>query len=414
MPDIVASHGGALIQTEQLFAEMSDFLRGQAAQRAADAEVRAPEFCLLDYLDTRENGISRIIANLLNPSGSHGQGARFLEAFINWVGLDSSWVAGARSAKVYTEMPTASGKGRGYIDILVRIGGRALAIENKPDATDQPLQVARYLDDLAQHCRDGHCLVYLSGSGDGPTTASIEPARASREVEDGTLVMTGYPALIEWLEMCMSASRAPAVSAMLEGLVRHIGKRFMGTGDVQEQSDLIDLVVRARDALESALAIVEAGDAIRARLLESVLASVTDAAHSRGWHVARSDLGPVRYSAITIRFAARSSLGFGLAADKASYGCFYYGLNSVDGVRLPAGLKGAMKGLLGAPKSTKAWPAWKLVGPNDRYFPLAVNADRAFWLAAQDGSLAAMVIDFADAVEKRLRADRLLTAVRSR
>ncbi|MDZ7281045.1 PD-(D/E)XK nuclease family protein [Sphingomonas sanguinis] len=376
--------------------------------------MRAPEFCLLDYLDSRENGISRILANLLDPMGSHGQGARFLEAFINWAGLDGSWVTGAHFASVYTEMPTASGKGRGYIDILVRIGGRALAIENKPDANDQPLQVARYLDDLAHHCRDGHCLVYLSGSGDGPTAASIEPARVSREVEAGNLVLTGYPALIDWLEACMPVSRAPAVSAMLEGLVRHIGKRFMGTDDVKEQSDLIDLVTRDRDALEPALAIVEAGDAIRARLLEGVVASVADAARSRGWHIARSDLGPVRYSAITIRFAAKSSLGFGLAVDTASYGWFYYGLNSVDGVRLPAGLKGAMKGLLGAPKSGTAWPVWKLVGPNDRYFPLATHADRAFWLSAQDGSLAAMVIDFVDAVDKRLRADRLLTAVRSR
>lgn len=100
--------------------------------------------------------------------------------------------------------------------------------------------------------------------------------------------------------------------------------------------------------------------------------------------------------------------------DTASYGWFYYSLNSVDGVRLPAGLKGAMKGLPGAPKSGTAWPVWKLVGPNDRYFPLATHADRAFWLSAQDGSLAAMVIDFVDAVDKRLRADRLLTAVRSR
>lgn len=164
---------------------------------------------------------------------------------------------GCPLASVYTEMPTASGKGRGYIDVLVRIGGPALAIENKPDANDQPLP--RYLDDLAHHCRDGHCLVYLSGSGDGPTAASIEPARVSREVEAGNLVLTGYPALIDWLEACMPVSRAPAVSAMLEGLVRHIGKRFMGTDDVKEQSDLIDLVTRDRDALEPALAIVEAG-----------------------------------------------------------------------------------------------------------------------------------------------------------
>lgn len=79
----------------QLLAGTADLLQGRAAQRAADAEMRAPDFCLLDYLDSRENGISRILANLLDPMGSHGQGARFLEAFIKWAGIDGSWVTGA-------------------------------------------------------------------------------------------------------------------------------------------------------------------------------------------------------------------------------------------------------------------------------------------------------------------------------
>jgi hypothetical protein len=188
----------------------------------------------------------------------------------------------------------------------------------------------------------------------------------------------------------------------------------MGTGDVREQSDLIDLVVRDSDTLEPALAIIEAGALIRTRLIEGVIASVAEAARRRGWHIGRADLGPNRHTAITVRFGSRSSLGFGLGADTASYGCLYYGLNSVNEIRLPAGLRAAMKSLLGSPKSTKAWPAWKMVGPNDRYFPLPVNADRTFWLAAQNGSLASMVVDFMNAVEKQLRSDKLLTVVRSR
>jgi hypothetical protein len=402
------------MKSADLLAETADLLRERAARRAAEAELHAPEFCVLDYLDTRENGLSRIIANLLDPSGSHGQGVKFLEAFMRWIGLESGWFDDIRTAKVFLELPTAAAGGRGFIDILVKIGRRALAIENKPDAIDQPLQVARYLDDLEHQCRDGHCLVYLSGFGGGPSAASIEPARLDREVKERALVLTDYPRLIEWLQLCMECSRAPAVTVMLEGLVRHIGKRFMGTGDVREQSDLIDLVVRDSDTLEPALAIIEAGALIRTRLIEGVIASVAEAARRRGWHIGRADLGPNRHTAITVRFGSRSSLGFGLGADTASYGCLYYGLNSVNEIRLPAGLRAAMKSLLGSPKSTKAWPAWKMVGPNDRYFPLPVNADRTFWLAAQNGSLASMVVDFMNAVEKQLRSDKLLTVVRSR
>ena len=43
----------------------------------------ARRFNVLDYLRTDELGLSRIIADLLNPSATHGQGTLFLEWFFS-------------------------------------------------------------------------------------------------------------------------------------------------------------------------------------------------------------------------------------------------------------------------------------------------------------------------------------------
>lgn len=40
-------------------------------------EQLAPDFQVFDFVNTSENGLSWIAANLLNPKGTHGQEALF-------------------------------------------------------------------------------------------------------------------------------------------------------------------------------------------------------------------------------------------------------------------------------------------------------------------------------------------------
>ena len=42
----------------------------------------APDFSIFDYVDTSELGLSRILGDLLNPKGKHGQKDLFLRCFI--------------------------------------------------------------------------------------------------------------------------------------------------------------------------------------------------------------------------------------------------------------------------------------------------------------------------------------------
>ncbi|HEY5712620.1 MAG TPA: PD-(D/E)XK nuclease family protein [Allosphingosinicella sp.] len=395
------------------------FIRGrlvaQRTTKAVYAERLAPDFSIFDFLDTRENGLSRVIAWLLDPMGSHAQGERFLVAFIGWLGLGEEWKDRAATARSWTEVSTGAGSQRGYIDILVRCGGRALAIENKPSALDQPLQVERYLDDLADKCREGHCLLYLSGSGDGPSESSIATDRAEAEIDRGTLVVRGYPALVSWLESCLSMSKAASVSVTIEGLAKHVRKEFMGVGDIHETSDLAQAVCENSGLVDAALALLEAEPSIRARIIERFDGAVRERiAGRKGWHVVRSNLGPERYSGLLIGFAAESTIGFGFQFDQARYGWLFYGVASENGRALPPRTKSVLKAFMNSESGTEYWPVWKSVGPNDRHFPFAKQADREFWLAAYDGRLADMLVRFVEEAEAALESAGLMAAVRSR
>ena len=70
----------------------------------------AHRFNVLDYLNTYEAGLSRIIADLLNPAASHGQGDLFLKHFLkkcqeeSEINVSSEWLDfDAKQVKVTTE-----------------------------------------------------------------------------------------------------------------------------------------------------------------------------------------------------------------------------------------------------------------------------------------------------------------------
>jgi hypothetical protein len=62
----------------------------------------APDFNLFDYLRTDEMGVSKVIADLLDPKGAHGQGGVFLQAFAKILGLEPKWIAPTNDWQVVT------------------------------------------------------------------------------------------------------------------------------------------------------------------------------------------------------------------------------------------------------------------------------------------------------------------------
>ena len=206
-------------ELERFFAEIAPRL--ETAQTLDDELDRqlARRFNVFRYLRTDEKGFSRMIADLLDPAGDHGQGAAFLKLLTDR--LDFAWDVNPTdlgSAKVQMERRIDGGR---RIDIVVEIGSHCLAIENKSNsAVDQEDQVEDYLGWLKREY-DYSLLVYLSPAGDGPSETSVAretikglrtatPRRfvimscdsSSETSDDGFDELRSKFSLVDWLADC--------------------------------------------------------------------------------------------------------------------------------------------------------------------------------------------------------------------
>ena len=138
-------------------------------QRELDSQL-AQRFNVFDYLRTDELGLSRIVADLLDPKGRHGQGPMFLELLLWKLKRPFATTRGHLDHASVDVEKTIEGDRR--LDIYVSIGDYCLAIENKPYAGDQPRQVDDYLRWLNQRFKSS-LLIYLSPRGEPPSRESV-------------------------------------------------------------------------------------------------------------------------------------------------------------------------------------------------------------------------------------------------
>ena len=155
-------------ELERFFAEVAPRLdTAQTLDDELDRQL-ARRFNVFRYLRTDEMGFSKMIADLLDPAGDHGQGAAFLKLLTDK--LDFAKGVNLDHARMQTERQIDVGR----LDIAIEINGtHCLAIENKSNnAGDQEGQVEHYLRWLK--CQYRHSLlIYLSPTGDGPSEVSV-------------------------------------------------------------------------------------------------------------------------------------------------------------------------------------------------------------------------------------------------
>ena len=140
---------------------------------AAYNKRHANGFNVFAYIRPDENGLSDIIADLLDPRGKHGQGDAFLSLFAEALGV--SFPADYRAVKVYREETTTYiTNPLRRIDIVLDFGNFGVGIENKPWAGEQPDQVKDYFLHLGGRYREAFLLLYLSGDGQPPPSVGLE------------------------------------------------------------------------------------------------------------------------------------------------------------------------------------------------------------------------------------------------
>ena len=172
--------------TKRFFAELTPRLE-RARVRAAELDRElAPRFNVFDYVRNDELGLSRIIADLLDPKASHGQGPVFLRSLLSLEGLRTArrWpTIDSRGVQVVVKPEHVIQCGR-RLDVFVEIGADeqryCLAIENKPYAGDQENQVQDYLAWLNGKYPERFLLLYISPNGERPSEWSIRKAELEK------------------------------------------------------------------------------------------------------------------------------------------------------------------------------------------------------------------------------------------
>ena len=176
-----------------------------------------------------ENTHSAIIAELLNPKGTHSLKSELLEAFLSLI--DKDFVPtdfNPSNATVYTEYTTDKGR----IDILIKDANKnALIIENKIYAADQYEQLKRY-DQFAKKEFKAYQIYYLTLWG----------SEASLQSGEGVnyLTISYADTIIRWLDKCIAlAARLPLVRETLIQYSNHLKILTNQDMNVKNQEEIV-------------------------------------------------------------------------------------------------------------------------------------------------------------------------------
>ncbi len=281
-----------------LFAELLTAVKPALA--AADNEWRdvavkkAPGFRALSLLGPDENGLSDIIAELLDPSATHGQGETFLNLFASRCGAVGKHPKDR--VTIHRESCTIFiANQRRRMDILIDGRKWGIGIENKPWAGEQKDQLQDYANDLEMRFGENFLLIRLIGWDVGAT--SMDSKRQAQLSAQGKFASWTYAQLRDWVDECQKHCQAPRVTAFLDELSLYFTAEFLTATNLRADMErkhllpaLESILKKDPGLLQSAAAIAEVFPKLRQefvnRLFKEVAEDVkNDLGQAADWHV---------------------------------------------------------------------------------------------------------------------------------
>ena len=162
-----------------------------------------------------------ILAELLNPHGSHHQGAAFLKLFLK-ICIEEQEYTNPKTFRVRSEEPTEQGQ----FDIILQKENEAcIVIENKIGAKDQISQLNRYYQDaIAKGFSANQIkLIYLTLDGSPPKEKSLIAVNGQgSDLSMDRVILRSYRThIISWLEECMKLQELQRISPIREILFQY-------------------------------------------------------------------------------------------------------------------------------------------------------------------------------------------------
>ncbi len=270
-------------------------------------------------VDHYENTHSAILAEFLNPSGTHGLKAKFLGCFIETLGEQFAIEDfNCKNARVHTEFAIPGGR----IDILIEDEQRekAIIIENKIFAGDQREQLKRYGDYAKERYKnDNYQLLYMTLDGHEASKHSGSAV--------SYLTISYTETIINWLEKCVAiASRFPMVRETIIQYINHLKlltNQDMDNKNKEEITDLLSKVENLKAAKEICQNYSKTFDAIIEKHFNPEMRKFAEK-HNLEYQYSGSDEQSVRFNLIKPDWKGKCGISFTFEKGHFHYGLFNY------------------------------------------------------------------------------------------
>ena len=272
------------LDIQRFFQEVASICAlGQAQQEERNRKGENYNLFSILNIERYELKHSALIANLLDPKGSHGCGDAFLRAFFEIALKGTAYpFESSTPPQSYTEYYTGPivGDTGGRIDILVKSSHYGLIIENKIYAGDQDTQLTRY-DNYGKETfgADKYLLAYLTLYG---YDASKESTATKSAEEVGYLRLSYAEDILRWLEQCVRlADNKPLVRESLNQYIRTIKQL---TYQDMNQDNIEKIINLAVDYPEVVATLSSKRDAIAQRIRKKyIFDELKKYADQKGW-----------------------------------------------------------------------------------------------------------------------------------
>ena len=268
-----ASMANNINQVVDSLISINQVIENFRVQREKNELYDSNRFNPFQFLQTDEMGLSKILAFLLDPTETHGQGDLFLNSFLKFIGKHQ--FLAYQKINIYREKITKeTTKENRRHDIFIEglLDNKiawVISIENKlQGAVDQPDQMHDYAKDLKNYVSESYFLIYLPIFSNNPPEKSISEDKWAELMSDKKAMVLSASMIIQWLDNTVII--APAVKQFCNDFKKFLSEDIMG--NTQNSNELIECLINNDKALFSALTVIET----RERLYEKLMAMLVE------------------------------------------------------------------------------------------------------------------------------------------
>ena len=249
-------------------------------QREKNELYDSNRFNPFQFLRTDEMGLSKILAFLLDPTETHGQGDLFLNSFLKFIGKHQ--FLAYQKVNIYREkitkettqetiQETTQENRRHDIFIEGLLDNKiawVISIENKlQGAVDREDQMNDYAIDLKNYVSESYFLIYLPIFNNNPPEISISEEEWTKLMTKKKAMVLSASMIIQWLDNTIII--APAVKQFCNDFKKFLSEDIMG--NTQNSNELVEYLVNNDKVLFSALTVLEAKKPLYEKLIKMLI-----------------------------------------------------------------------------------------------------------------------------------------------